>query len=288
MTGSAFLESSNAPIVRLCEVGGRFLVFDWETAVLLRRSHNISGLLVGTIPQQPTQNIFLGLPIELRPEEVDMLVHLDVAHIVDATEAHLSGLSRLMTDRTTRGAYVKTVRRQKLAARKFLADKSAERSVSLPCRSRPPLVSRDVAETSEEALDTGFIPAPNRLVRAHDWTSGLTLASSNSLIPAVRTHVQRPRNVEGSLCRLLQRTGFFSTPGLRFGCQYSVYPGDPLRFHAHFMANEFEWDRSMSILDIVSGGRLATAVKKSFLLGGLRPCPPTFSVSTFSIEWAAM
>lgn len=53
------------------------------------------------------------------------------------------------------------------------------------------------------------------------------------------------------------------------------------------MAKEFNWDEEITILDIVSGGRLATAVKKSFLLGG-QQFPDVSSVRTFSLEWAAM
>jgi tRNA-splicing endonuclease subunit Sen34 len=82
------------------------------------------------------------------------------------------------------------------------------------------------------------------------------------------------------------------TPGLRFGAKYSVYPGDPLRFHAHFMANQYGWDEEIPILDIVAGGRLATAVKKAYLIGGQQPQTDESvddrRMRTFSIEWAAM
>jgi len=46
------------------------------------------------------------------------------------------------------------------------------------------------------------------------------------------------------------------TPGLRFGCHYTVYPGDPLRFHSHFLATGADWDEEFDLLDIVGGGRL--------------------------------
>lgn len=81
------------------------------------------------------------------------------------------------------------------------------------------------------------------------------------------------------------------TPGLRFGARYSVYPGDPLRFHAHFMANQYDWNEEIPILDVVSGGRLATAVKKAFLMGGHQAPSETMlqpPLRTISIEWAAM
>ena len=98
---------------------------------------------------------------------------------------------------------------------------------------------------------------------------------------------QHSNNLQASpFVRYLQRTGYYMTPGLRFGSMYSVYPGDPLRFHAHFMANEYGWEEEFSMLDIVGGGRLATAVKKAFLIGG-KP-EEGGEIKTFSIEWASM
>lgn len=40
----------------------------------LREQHRICGLLLGTLPQVAQQNIFLGLPMQLLPEEVVLLV----------------------------------------------------------------------------------------------------------------------------------------------------------------------------------------------------------------------
>ena len=48
-----------------------------------------------------------------------------------------------------------------------------------------------------------------------------------------------------------------------------AYPGDPLRYHSHFLANGLQWDEEFDLLDLVGGGRLGTGVKKSFVIGGL-------------------
>lgn len=80
-------------------------------------------------------------------------------------------------------------------------------------------------------------------------------------------------------------------PGLRFGSNFNVYPGDPLRFHAHFLANAYEFDEEISLLDLIGGGRLSTGVKKSFLIGGEDPEADSESgrkMRTFSIEWGGM
>lgn len=109
----------------------------------------------------------------------------------------------------------------------------------------------------------------------------------------------------------LHEQGYYMTPGLRFGANYSVYPGDPMRFHAHFLASAFDWDEPISMLDIVGPGRLATSVKKGFVIAGEAPLTQVEGsnenegnrngrkekitgeeigdrVRAFSIEWAGM
>ena len=83
---------------------------------------------------------------------------------------------------------------------------------------------------------------------------------SRSLLP--------PAPASYPLFAYLHSRGFFMTPGLRFGCQYTAYPGDPLRFHSHFQATCYGWDEEVAVLDLVAGGRLGTGVKKGFLVGG--------------------
>jgi tRNA-splicing endonuclease subunit Sen34 len=71
-----------------------------------------------------------------------------------------------------------------------------------------------------------------------------------------------------------------------------VYPGDPLRFHAHFLGSPRFRDEEIPLLDLIGTGRLATAVKKGFLFGtcgyfGLEFLP-ILDKRTFCIEWAGM
>ena len=93
-------------------------------------------------------------------------------------------------------------------------------------------------------------------------------------------------------------------PGLRFGCQYMAYPGDPLRFHSHFLCNGMDWDQEFDLQDLVGGGRLGTGVKKGYLIGGQvkagsavadvngQSAPQSEEekdiVRTFCIEWGGM
>lgn len=97
------------------------------------------------------------------------------------------------------------------------------------------------------------------------------------------------------LFRFLHSRGYFFMPGLRFGCNYSVYPGDPLRYHSHFLATGLGWDEQFDLLDIVGGGRLGTGTKKAYMVGGEDPKAVEAAkedgkdaVRAFSVEWASM
>ncbi|KAF2423664.1 hypothetical protein EJ08DRAFT_664250 [Tothia fuscella] len=66
----------------------------------------------------------------------------------------------------------------------------------------------------------------------------------------------------------LHSMGMYMVPGLRFGSMWMAYPGDPLRFHSHFLIDEIKWDEEFDSMKITGGGRLGTGVKKSYLIGG--------------------
>ncbi|KAJ3038327.1 tRNA-splicing endonuclease subunit, partial [Rhizophlyctis rosea] len=63
--------------------------------------------------------------------------------------------------------------------------------------------------------------------------------------------------------RGLWEKGYYISSGSKFGGDYLLYPGDPLRYHSHFVASVVAPDRLFTPLDAVSFGRLGTTVKKS-------------------------
>ncbi|KAF9772174.1 hypothetical protein IL306_010144 [Fusarium sp. DS 682] len=276
--------------VRISKIAGRYLIFDSEAAAFLRRNENINGALAGTAPQQPTQNIFLGLPIELRPEEAESLLHKNVAYLVDDVAAHQAILQNPNTE--ARRLYLESLRTRKQTAQQVFAEKSAKKDAEAAVKRgksrRAPPINPD--------SDTIFTSETEPAVHEQESTIkslGVTPTSSGSLIsPEAERTYQATNPTQGPLCGFLLTSGYYMTPGLRFGAKYSVYPGDPLRFHAHFMANQYDWEEEIPVLDIVAGGRLATAVKKAYLIGAQEPLANRSrdgqNMRTFSIEWAAM
>ena len=54
--------------------GNRCLTLLWTDIATLRSKYHICGILTGTLPHLSQQNVFLGVPLVLMPEEVVLLV----------------------------------------------------------------------------------------------------------------------------------------------------------------------------------------------------------------------
>ncbi|KIX04336.1 tRNA-intron endonuclease [Rhinocladiella mackenziei CBS 650.93] len=293
-------------------VGGRYLLFDIKTATYLRREHRICGVTIGTLPLSPSQNLFLGVPVEIMPEDAQFLVEKGIGFIVDDARLHDQAIH--FADAAKRADYLARLRKQsrqfeelrareKSQLRKRALHKrsqnSAEASSSTPYQENSDLLDFNDDENMRSApgestsVEEGATLSSDPPVQILPQTGGsskfqVTPATSRLLLPTPPSNsVPNINDLPSSypLYRYLHDRGFFMTSGLRFGCQYTVYPGDPLRFHSHFLAVGVQWDEEIDLMNIVGGGRLGTGVKKSFLLGG---ASPTGDVRTFSVEWAAM
>lgn len=299
------------PISRIAD---RYFLFDVDVISHVRRTHSICGVLIGTIPNLSQQNVFLGIPLQLLPEEARLLVEQGHAFIVDEVQAHKDGVIEMsrqdrlkyLQDMDEQGRErarlaqkkndersVKALKEKGLDPGKMLAKREAKKKGAKPSEETNGEVEYDGAD--EESLfdhSSHASPTPSSIkdknIQPHFLTPTtsyppLTIPTSQSQpLPTV------PRQYP--LFRYLHSKGYFQMPGIRFGCHYSVYPGDPLRFHSHFLATGLGWDEEFDMLDIVAGGRLGTTVKKACLIGGKDSASKGEEESTraFSIEWAGL
>ncbi|KAJ5312382.1 hypothetical protein PENANT_c027G05010 [Penicillium antarcticum] len=305
-------------------VSGRYLLFSIDAVTYLRREHNICGVLIGTLPQIPQQNVFLGLPLELMPEEARLLVDKGVACIVDENKAHDSMNTLLEEDRRR---YLHDLQAQGLHASRLHADrKEQQKEQALKNRlndknanpkAKAAAAAAVQAQTPENVPSTpskkddavvDLFAAEDPFTPSKDTASastpsqdamGITPATSYPplSIPPSSSHLSAPAVPPSyPLFAHLHSRGYFLSPGLRFGCQYTAYPGDPLRFHSHFLVVSYDWDENIDLMDLIVGGRLGTGVKKGFLIGGAKKtlddveseADRVDSVRTFSLEWAGM
>ncbi|KAL8942479.1 MAG: hypothetical protein Q9211_001373 [Gyalolechia sp. 1 TL-2023] len=310
------------PIFQISQRVKRYLLYDINLVTWLRRTHNILGVFLGSLPQSPQQNLFLGLPLELQTEEVRLLVENGLAFVVDDFEIHKNALqsppSRL-------AEYKANVHKDGLATARAVEKQRLQRNQEAlqrcGVRQSTPEVDRvtssglrhDHEGDQVESLFNSPEPRRSRQGSANPVPYSCTPTTSFPpvLPPYPQSTTQFPE-VNGpsyALFKHLHSLGYFLSPGLRFGCQFSVYPGDPLRFHSHFLAISAEWDEEVDLLDIVGGGRLGTGVKKGWLIGGIEEKHDSgeqdesvlqdgegrahgrtteLKVRTFCIEWGGM
>lgn len=69
--------------------------------------------------------------------------------------------------------------------------------------------------------------------------------------------------------RDLWEKGYYLTGGTKFGGDFLAYPGDPLKFHSHYIVVCVEEDQLLTPYFLVQKGRLGTNVKKTVLLCSL-------------------
>ena len=316
------------PIFQVSQKVERYLLYDINTVTWLRQKHNILGVLIGTLPQIPQQNVFLGLPLELQPEEARILVEDGLAYIVNDLEWHTNGLRSKSTAQieaikadlhkdgleVARELEKGKQKQARLARRRFRSSSgsssSSDSTVGHHVKTRDGTSEETLFDNSSPQASTPTtIPPSNSDPKA--WT--ITPATSDSLLatsPRPKSPSLPKVNPSSyALFKHLHSQGYFITPGIRFGCQFSVYPGDPLRFHSHFLAMSAEWDEEFGLLDLVGGGRLGTGVKKGWLIGGVetedaeqgalekiesteaaatRSDNHEANVRTFCIEWGGM
>ncbi len=60
--------------------------------------------------------------------------------------------------------------------------------------------------------------------------------------------------------------GYIVNPGIKFGCDFTVYQKGPGIDHAPYLVQVYNKSESVTSTDIVLAGRLATSVKKQFIL----------------------
>lgn len=261
-------------MITIFVVGGRGLIYDLETLKELREAHSVCGTLTGILPSVPQQNVFMGLPLELMPEDVEYLVkELRVAHLVDDVQQHKEAVGSftrrdeqfVISARELRKELQLSAHRDLMWAKKKAQSKQNDISngdydeahekarylESISVSDKAGIVYEVPTCTERDILRTYRGYSPDKDV----WTTQL----SSVIVP--------PSRASYNMYRYLKRKGYFVSPGLRFGGQFLAYPGDPLRFHSHHIAIGYQWDQKFSVLDIVGGGRLGTAVKKCWAVG---------------------
>ena len=86
-----------------------------------------------------------------------------------------------------------------------------------------------------------------------------------------------------SVYRDLRGHGLIVTPGIKFGCDFAVYRRGPGVEHAPYMVSVKKATDEVTATEIVKAGRLATTVRKRFIVAV--PDPGTEKIRYLIFKW---
>ncbi|GAA6037090.1 hypothetical protein JCM8097_008725 [Rhodosporidiobolus ruineniae] len=332
--------------VRLLVANHKVLLWDLADIQKLRVEHHICGSLQGTLPQVTQQNVFLGLPLVLLPEEVVLLVRNKLAVLVSDPDAHLPPTAHQAADYASSRASailaqqeasqanelerkkewevknrdkIEQKRREKEEKRRKATEaaggegregfevfvpelKEGAQTTGAPSSAQPssaqPSSSSSLPLAAPSAADlppASSLPYQILIEPSSSAFAWYDPSSSAVTYPTLEAAKEAgvwsyPINtLQEARCRVFEdlwRRGFYMGGGLRFGGDFLVYPGDPLRYHSHFTLTVLSTPQTSILpLDLVAYGRLATAVKKAHLLASWDD--EKGEAEYASLEWAA-
>uniref|UniRef100_A0A3Q2HEU0 tRNA-splicing endonuclease subunit Sen34 n=1 Tax=Equus caballus TaxID=9796 RepID=A0A3Q2HEU0_HORSE len=288
---------------------GRSLVWGAEAVQALRERLGVGGRTVGALPRGPRQNSRLGLPLLLMPEEARLLaeigaVTLTLASFKRQQEQGFQEQSALAAEaRETRRQELREKIAESQAAKKQRLEQDSGAGESQEASGNPAAGENEASASQasgeqEEAGSSspqpgpsdGVAPLPRSALLVQLATARPRPIKARPLDWRVQSkdwpHAGRPAHeLRYSIYRDLWERGFFLSAAGKFGGDFLVYPGDPLRFHAHYIAQCWAPGDPIPLQDLVSAGRLGTSVRKTLLL--CSPQPDGKVVYT-SLQWASL
>ncbi|XP_078511102.1 tRNA-splicing endonuclease subunit Sen34 [Lissotriton helveticus] len=311
-------------MIRISVLDGKALVWNADDARDIRECHGLAGNLVGSLARKPRQNVRLGLPLQLLPEEARLLAEIGAGTLVNCTSPRQSHSAESTEEEAesddasdSETCEEEEPPRPEVEAFQQSLQESYHEQRSLALEERRRLLeglseritrgrAKKKQEHKESADDEMKSPPQGHLKELQNLEETFNFPQNAMMvqIPTARMppgqeadvdwrqpskewpHTgQQKHEVRYRVFRDLWERGYFLTSGSKFGGDFLVYPGDPMRFHAHFIALCFAQEEEIPLSDIISAGRLGTNVKKTVLLCSVNV---EGMVSYTSLQWAGL
>ncbi|XP_060111411.1 tRNA-splicing endonuclease subunit Sen34 [Heteronotia binoei] len=285
-------------MIRIHVLEEKAFVWNSSDAQRIREEHRIVGTLVGALARKPQQNARLGLPLQLLPEETRLLAEKGVATLLknltlqpladDAGQDPLFLEAVAAYEKEQEESYQEQLRlagEQRKALMGTLAERIAEGRAKKRQRrgeeANPLSEPADLEPRFVFPREAMMVQLPTeRTQRGQEEEVDWRLPSKEWPYSGQPEHEMRYRVFQN-----LWERGYYITSGSKFGGDFLVYPGDPMRFHAHFIALCMPRDAPLSLCDIISVGRLGSNVKKTVLLCSV---DEDGTVAYTSLQWSGM
>lgn len=278
-------EDSSSPAVGISLCGSAPLL--WRDQDLRSvRSHGLVGALLGALPRTPRQNGRLGRPLLLLPEEELLLSERHAAAAMPPATQDVEGAELVVQVEQQEAEQQQSYEQQGVLA---LDDRKSAllRAMTSSDQDSGSGSVDDSVQVRLEALDRDFaFPRSALAVQLSTARAGLTHCPESRAFLQADWPIRAQHGCQDryQVFRDLRGRGFFLTSAGKFGGDFLVYPGDPLRFHAHFIAVCLPADDPVCLLDLLAVTRLGSNVKKTVLL-----CSPSGGGVTYtSLQWSGM
>lgn len=290
------------------------MIFNVDDILKLRKL-GICGILSGTLPTATQQNIFLSIPLKLMVEETIWLVLNGYAElkliegpisrqfntILESKSSQLWEMAKkkLLQSFQLQREYKKEqheLKLKKLGIEQTTSDTSATTNT----------IGNDKFIESSLFVETANSSSILDYAAGNDRFKSTNSSANMTLLHYLITSYSTWNNY--LLYQTLREQNYVMLPGGRFGGLYIAYPGDPLRYHSHLTidcALDY-YNDPIDFISLTSGARLGTAVKKLWVIGGVKDNKDsalndtinsgdssllsiksgTINTSFFSIEWA--
>ncbi|CAG8556065.1 1423_t:CDS:2 [Ambispora leptoticha] len=259
-----------SPPFKVYVLDDKAFVWDPDVVHKLRVAYRVVGSLIGTLPRLPMQNLYFGLPLTLIPEEVTLLLSRDArkTHTMP-TKGQLDQFNRLRIEDEQRqeNEYLQIRNEKSAMYRKEIGIKIESHATS-SSTDNPDITDTDI---NQKFLTTKFSPIVHLPTTSNSFAWYNEDYSFTTIKQAAAAKIWCWPSTKKDHHRFkvfsdLWKRGYFITNGIKFGGDFLLYSGDPLRYHSQIIATIVDINRPVSALDIITFGRIGTITKKSQLL----------------------
>ncbi|OWB81060.1 catalytic activity protein [[Candida] boidinii] len=266
-------------------------LFDLNHIEQIRREYGIIGILSGTLPIAPQQNILLGLPLQLSIDEILYLIINNVCYLINNKDLiqdkyfnsmNYNEKSRL--EKNYNDLILKQIEIKKLNYLNNLKNRGIDinklQKSDKNNNNNNNNKSDKIGFYIETLNSTDNYFSSNKIEFSQDYEIQKRLLN-NFIKTVINTNNNNTIKMNKKLKILLNDFLIFNylkqnynqciLPGIRFGGNYVSYPGDILKYHSHFIVNTRDYYKEdINLSTLSNGGRLATGVKKLWLISGMK------------------
>ncbi|XP_013393098.1 tRNA-splicing endonuclease subunit Sen34 [Lingula anatina] len=265
--------------VKISLVSNKPFIWNAEDACIVLEKYRIVGALAGCLSRAPRQNIQLGLPLQLMPEEAMLLLQEGYAQLVNSDQnaklpspEQVDRFQKMREESFKQQAEIGIAERKLIVQRRLDQIKEGRKAKRKQRLEKKKANGQDVDERElmrdEDKLDVKDIQITpmgqeHALVQIFTETPWVEEVDTDVRWDFPSTEEERVRY---RVFRDLWRKGHSLTCGGKFGGDFLVYPGDPSRFHSFYIAVCLLHHQTMSAEKVVAMARLGSTVKKTVVL----------------------